>query len=407
MLSRIRTGVAFAIVLLLAAAMIVFLRVTDDRVISANFVEAKGIYVGDNVTVLGVPVGKISHIEAKRDHVTITMEIDRGQKIPSDAKAAVVSKSLVSVRSIVIGPVYDGGPAMADGARIPLSRTTVPVEWDEVKDELVRLTDALGPSGANKDGATSDLITASSRFLDGKGSDISQAIKDLSKATSTLADNKGNTFATVRNLEIFVTALRSSDAQVREFEQNLARASRVLDANSESITYGIKNFKKLTTGTGGFFAEQGTQLAESLESLQKVTDLLADNRQSIADLLQLAPTALSNFYNILDPRDSAASGELALTSLGDPAYAICGGLLALGGDQTDCRDALGPIVQLFKLSAPPVGVNVLASNSVGKDLVSTPQEANILGSSAPKSNASAKGSADDQADLLAQLGESR
>ena len=377
--SRLRTGSAAVVAVILVLAMVVFLRSTDDLELTADFTSAKGIYVGDNVTVLGVPVGKISKIQAKRDRVTITMEIERSQKLPADVKAAVVSKSLVSVRSIVLGPVYSGGPTLPDGANIPVSRTTVPVEFDDVKDQLVRLTEALGPRGANRNGATSDLISASAKFLDGEGADIRQTIADLSTAAQTLADNKGDTFATVRNLEVFVTALRSSDAQVREFETNLAVAARVLDANSKDITAGIQRFKTLTTGTKGFFGKQGAQLADTLHSLQKVTDLVSDNRQSVADTLQLAPTALTNFYNILDPRTTAAAGELALANLGDPAYLVCGGLFALGGSTTDCRNALGPLVEIFKMSAPPLGLNPTVGTQVGPDLVATPDEANILG----------------------------
>ena len=36
---------------------------------------------------------------------------------------------------------------MADGATIPLERTAVPVEWDEVKTQLTRLADELGETG--------------------------------------------------------------------------------------------------------------------------------------------------------------------------------------------------------------------------------------------------------------------
>lgn len=377
--SRMRTATAAVIVVFLVVAMVVFLHGTQDRRLTADFASAKGIYVGDDVTVLGVPVGKIVKIDAQRDHVSVTMEVKSDRKLPADVKAAIVSKSLVSVRSIVLGPVYSGGPTLPDGADIPISRTTEPVEFDDVKDQLVRLTDALGPKGANKDGATSDLLEASSGFLDGHGADIRQTVADLSAAARTLADNNGSTFATVRNLEVFVKALRNSDAQIRDFESNLAMASSVLDANSGEIAAGIKHFEKLTTGTKGFFKNQGAQLADTLVSLQKVTSLVSENRQSVADTLQLAPTALSNFYNILDPRTTAAAGELALANLGDPAYMICGALFSLGGSTTDCRNALGPLVEVFKLSAPPVGINPTVGSQVGPDLSKTPDEANILG----------------------------
>ncbi len=96
------------------------------------FTSAVGLYPGDEVRIVGVPVGKIDSIEPRAGDVKITMSIDDGVKLPADAKALIISPNLVSSRFIQLAPAYTGGPAMADGAGIGLDRTAVPVEWDEV-----------------------------------------------------------------------------------------------------------------------------------------------------------------------------------------------------------------------------------------------------------------------------------
>lgn len=364
---RIRTGVTLAVVATLMVAAVLVLQASSKHTITAYFTETKGIYVGDDVTVLGVPVGKVAEITPERDQVRVELEIDSDVTIPAEARAAIVSKSLVSVRSIVIGPAYENGDVLADGGEIPISRTTVPVEFDEVKDELVRLTEALGPQGANSEGAASDLVTATATFLDGQGVDIRTTIENLSIASTTLAENQGDLFGTVRNLDVFVTALADSDQLVRDFETSIAGASTVLAENQTNISRALNEFATLTTTTKDFFEGNGEVLAQTLTSLQSTTSLLAENRQSVADLLQVAPTALSNLHNIFDPRVPAITGELGITNFGDPAYLICGGLFALGGSTTDCRSAIAPLAQLLKISAPPVGINPLSNSSVGPD----------------------------------------
>lgn len=366
-LSRLRQGVVLLVVALLVLAAVVALRSASTQSVTAYFTETKGIYVGDDVTVLGVPVGTVAEITPEPDRVKVELEIDGDTKIPAEARAAIVTKSLVSVRSIVIGPAYDGGEVLADGGEIPVSRTTVPVEFDEVKDELVRLTEALGPQGANSGGAASDLLSATATFLDGRGTDIQTTIQNLSVASQTLADNQGNLFGTVRNLDVFATALEDSDQLVRDFETSIANASTVLAQNGTDISRALDEFASLTTTTKAFFENNGEALAETLTSLQSTTSVLAENRQSIADLLQVAPTALSNLGNIFDPRVPAITGELGISNFGDPAYLICGGLFALGGSPTDCQAAIAPVAQLLKLSAPPVGVNPLSNSSVGPE----------------------------------------
>ncbi len=366
-LDRLRKGVVIAVVATLLVAAALMLQSAGKQTITAYFTETKGIYVGDDVTVLGVPVGKVAEITPERDHVRVELEIDGDTKIPAEARAAIITKSLVSVRSIVVGPAYESGAVLDDGGEIPLSRTTVPVEFDEVKDELVRLTAALGPQGANSEGAASELLAATATFLDGQGTDIRTTIENLSTASTTLAENQGDLFGTVRNLDVFVTALEGSDQLVRDFETSLAGASTVLAENQDNISRALDEFAALTTGTKDLFEDNGEILAQTLTSLQSTTSLLAENRQSVANILQAAPTVLSNFYNIMDPRVPGVTGALGITNFGDPAYLICGGLFALGGSTTDCRAAIAPLAQLLKISAPPVGINPLSNSSVGPD----------------------------------------
>ena len=59
--------------------------------------------------------------------------------------AIVISPNLVAARFIQLTPAYDGGPELADGAVLDLDHTGVPVEWDQVKEELTKLSAQLGP----------------------------------------------------------------------------------------------------------------------------------------------------------------------------------------------------------------------------------------------------------------------
>jgi phospholipid/cholesterol/gamma-HCH transport system substrate-binding protein len=359
---------------------------------TAYFTQTKGIYVGDDITIQGVPVGTITRISPERDQVKVTLEVDSDFTLAADVRAAVVARSLVSVRAIALGPTYTGGPQLAPGDTIPLSRTTVPVEWDEVKKQLTDLTTALGPNGANKKGATSDLISSAAGFLDGQGRTINQTIGDLSEALSTLSDNGGELFATVRNLQVFTSALNGSDAAVRAFNQNLATVSGQLDADKGAIARALKGLSVAFKEVQVFLNKNTDLTVSTLRELKGTTKVFAKNRQKIADLLQVAPTAISNFYNIVDPRVSAATGILAFNNLAAPAQIICSALLDLGGTKEDCAAALGPLVG-YLTDQVPAGVGPLpGGGSAPPSVPGTSPESNgidsLLGG----------------ADLLGQLG---
>jgi len=374
----IKLGVAVAVVLACGAFA---LADPGSMRVTVYFAQFKGIYVGDDVTALGVPIGTVQSVEPEPDRVKVVIEIDTDHPVPSDVRAAVVAPSLVSVRSIVLGPIGSDESPLEDGATIPMSRTAIPVEWDDIKDQLVELSTALGPNGANKDGATSELITATAGFLEGNGSSLNSTIADVSEAMSTLADNSGDLFATVRNLQVFVTAIKGSDAQVRLFNQRLAQVASILHSDRFALEGALTGLHQAFEEVNAFVRENKNLTVSTLRELRSTTSMLAGNRQQIADILQVAPTGVSNFYQILDPRGTngaLATGELAVNNLQAPAQIICGALLAAGGDRSACQEALGPLLKYFAMNAPPIGIGGVTNNGAGDGGVVDPGDGNTL-----------------------------
>ncbi len=124
---------------------------TIDRTnVVGYFDNSNGIFVGDDVRILGVPVGKIDKIEPQPDRVKITFWYDSKYKVPADAKAVILSPTLVTARAIQLTPAYTGGPVMADDAVIPQDRTAVPVEWDDFRQQLEKLTDDAAADRAGR-----------------------------------------------------------------------------------------------------------------------------------------------------------------------------------------------------------------------------------------------------------------
>lgn len=356
---RVSPRIAVLVALVLVAALVIGAGGAlghGSTTMTLQFSQTKGLYEGDAVTILGVPVGNVTSVDPHPRSVTVRVEVDDEHPIPADARAVLVAPSLVSVRRIEIGPVYDGGPRLADGATIPISRTAIPVEWDEVKEQLVRLTEALGDDGANKDGSLDDLLEVSARNLKGRGNDMKTTITSLSRAMETLSDGRGDLFATVRNLQVLVEAIEQSDAQVAEFNGRLADVSEILADDSADLSAALDGLERAFPRVQKFLRKHGKDLTATVDELRQPAAMLADNRQKLADILQVAPGTLSNFYNIIDPDVPALTGAFALTNFQAPAVFICSALYSLGGTPQDCQDTLEPIAKYLKIDAPPVGL---------------------------------------------------
>ena len=109
------------------------------------------------------------------------------------------------------------------------------MELDAVYGALDELSVALGPNGANEDGALSDLVDVGAANLEGNGEALNRTLTGFSQAVQTLAENRDDLFGSVENLQTFTTALATIDAQVGQFNDNMAAVSELLADEREDL----------------------------------------------------------------------------------------------------------------------------------------------------------------------------
>jgi len=146
---RARLGLSLVLAAVLAAGVVLVVRGDDARnrnTVVGYFANSNGLFVGDEVRILGVAVGKVERIEPLPGRAKITFWFDRRYPVPADANAVILSPTLVSARAIQLTPAYSSGPTLNDGAVLPQSRTAVPVEWDDLRQQLQKLTATLQPT---------------------------------------------------------------------------------------------------------------------------------------------------------------------------------------------------------------------------------------------------------------------
>jgi phospholipid/cholesterol/gamma-HCH transport system substrate-binding protein len=303
-----------------------------------EFVRAVGLYEGSDVRILGVKVGEVTSVEPSGNRVVVELRYDDEYKVPADAKAVIVAPSVVSDRYVQLTPVYEGGPALADDARIGLERTAVPVELDRIFSSLNDLNVALGPEGANRDGALSRLLAVGADNLDGQGRKINRTLRDFSLAIGTLSDNKESLFSTVRNLQVFTTALANSDSQVRAFNRDLASVADQLAAEREELALALKHLAVALGEVGAFVKENRKNLTTDIEGLADITATLAKQKDALAEVLDAGPVALSNLQNAYNPSSGTLDTRNNEAQLDDPALYICSLLTGLGEPESVCDD---------------------------------------------------------------------
>src|SRR5437588_11860551 len=187
-------------------------KLTNNTVI-AYFPAANALYSGDKVQIMGVRVGSVDKIMPAGDKMQVTFHYKNKYKVPADASAVIVNPTVVASRSIELDPPYKGGPVMADNAVIPIERTQVPTEWDQLRDSVSNIINKLGQTPEQPKGPFGDVIESFADGLAGKGKQINTTFDSLSRALTTLNEGRGDFFAVAHSLAQFVNALHKDDKQ--------------------------------------------------------------------------------------------------------------------------------------------------------------------------------------------------
>lgn len=330
--------------------------------IVAYFDDSNGVYNGDDVMILGVPVGKIEKIEPQPMRAKITFYVDAQYKVPAAAKAVIVSPTLVTSRAIQLTPVYTGGPTMGSGAIIPQERTAVPMEFDDLRKQLEKLTATLQPTRPGGQSTLGDFINTAADNLRGQGANIRDTLIKVSQAFSALGDHSNDIFGTVKNLAILVSALQSSTDLMRQLNRNLASVTGLLADDPDAIANAAENLNKAVVDVQSFLADNREPLGTTVDKLTSISNALVESLDDIKQTLHISPTAFQNLLNIYHPAYGALTGALAANNFADPISFLCGAIQAasrLNSAQSAklCVQYLAPIVKNRQYNFLPLGGN--------------------------------------------------
>jgi len=365
-------GVTIAVVaaLVVAAALWWLLVDANQRRYTAVFTGVVGLYEDNDVRVLGVKVGHVDTVEPQGDLVRVQMLVDREIKLPSNAKAVIVAPSLVSDRYVQFTPAYTGGPEMPEGTVLPRERTATPLEVDDLYASLNRVSTTLGPNGANKKGALSDLLDTLAKNADGNGQALHDTITQLGQLGETLSGSDEDLFATVDNLQKFTSALASSDDAVNKFNEQAADVSRFLADERGDLAAAVQQLGIALGAVQKFINTNRSHLKSNVDKLASVTKVLVDQRAALSEVLDVAPVALSNIINSYNGTSGTLDARADLNELAQPPIVTVCNLVRQGTPKdvppflADTCDQLAPLVE--KAVPLPSAAEVLTALQQGK-----------------------------------------
>lgn len=275
----------------------------DSITLTAQFDSASGLYEGNAVAVLGMPVGKITKITAKGGYVEVEFTVDRHVKVPATAQAVTVSTSILTDRQIELTPPYRGGPALQNHDTIGLPRTKTPVEFSSVLNVLDKVTKSLEGDGRGG-GPIADVLGGGTDVVRGNGEKIKAALGELSTALRLSSDRGATTreqiTTIVKNISTLFDAVTANDTKLREFASTIHQVSQIMaDEDIGGGTTG-RRLNELIQRAGDLLDANRDNIKQSALNGNATLQMVTDQRRDLAELLDLAPLVADNAYNMVD-----------------------------------------------------------------------------------------------------------
>lgn len=369
---RSATVALVAVVLAVIAALVgynLYKKATTTTVV-AYFPETTALYAGDRVQIMGVRVGRVDSVEPAGDKMKVVLHYDSQYKVPADATASILNPTVVASRVIQLSPPYTSGPVLADNAVIPLERTQIPVEWDDIRNQLDTLVTELGPTPEQPKGPLGDLIESFSNNLNGKGKQINTTFRALSDAIGALGDGRGDFFGVTKSLALFVNALHQNDKQFVALNNNLATFTNSLNNSDQELGNALRDIDGLLKTARRFLDENSEVLGTDIKNLADVTNALLqpEPRNGIETALHVYPNLAANVNNIYHPTHGAIVSIPAVASWANPMQFLCSAIQAgsrLGYQDSAelCAQYLAPILDATKFNYPFFGLNQFSTGS--------------------------------------------
>lgn len=288
----------------------------DTRTVTAEFAESPGLREGYEVTYLGHSVGRIDAVRLAPGVSEVELAIDTDVDLPRDVVASARRRSAIGEPYVDLAPLpgsdADRGPRLADGDRIPASRTTSPIEYGTLfraLDELVRSVDAV---------ALATVVHEAAAAVDGRGDDIRRILTGAHDLATTASANGDALEGLIADLGTVAGVLADHRASLGEGLQGLSELARALDGARPGLETLFAEGPSAVALLNGIVAASDDAIICTVDGLSVLEVVLDDDGQEAAARLITRSRAFADVVRLLRHPDDGIFRLLISVNSGTP-----------------------------------------------------------------------------------------
>ncbi|MGB3696142.1 MAG: MCE family protein [Gordonia sp. (in: high G+C Gram-positive bacteria)] len=277
--------------------------------VTAYFDDVSGIFEGNDVAILGMPVGRITSVQPQGTRVKVTMTVDNSIDVPADVTAAIVNTSIVTTRHIELSPTYRGGPKLGDGDVI--EHTEAPVEIGTLFDSIDKIVKSMSGDRPGE-GPIADFVDVTSGIASGNGEKLRQALDSLSKAGKLGADNGDAIASIIKSLSTLTTALTDNYPKMKQFSASMTQVSQMFGDQSVGLVASLHDLNQMLQNTSEFLSGNSAAISASTGRLAAVIANLSDFSREVVETIDVAPLLFQNLSNSISAEQGAWRASVLL-----------------------------------------------------------------------------------------------
>jgi phospholipid/cholesterol/gamma-HCH transport system substrate-binding protein len=300
--------------------------------VTAEFDRAPGLYPGGAVRLLGIDVGHITDVVNDGDAVRVEMDLEDGTEVPADAHAVIIPLTLLGERYVQLAPVYEGGPQLESGDTIPMDRTRLPAEVDDLLRGLDEYLGSIDPNNAG------ELITNLAEIVDGQGAELNDLIQNAHATIDVLSDKGEELGHVVDALAGLTGTLATRTESIQELITSYSEVSGVLADNAEDVDAFVVQLDRAAVALASLLEDNQTTIDADVDVIATITSTLQRNIDSLERTLTATPQLFAAAQRAYDPdrnllplnnqADVDTTSALYLSRIRDRLAGICRRLVA-------------------------------------------------------------------------------
>ncbi|GGR34557.1 MCE family protein [Streptomyces roseolus] len=262
--------------------------VADHYTVRVHLARTGGLFTHSDVTYRGVSVGRVGALDLTADGVVAELRIKKSApRIPADAQAVVAGLSAVGEQYIDLRPESDGGPFLADGARIEQSDTQVPAPVTDVLGSMNALTRSVPLDSLRT------VVDELGKAFEGHGDDL-QVLLDSGSAFVQAADRSlPATTRLIRDGEVVLRTQAEESRAIRDFAGGARELAATLKGSDADLRRLLTVTPEAAGQVSGLLDDLDPSLSVVLANLLTTSELALTRQRGIEELLVTYPAAVS------------------------------------------------------------------------------------------------------------------